>query len=84
MIRTLAIAAAFALAAGSASAQKLDAKGQCRDAQGKAAAASACKTAVTPAATTQKTSMTTAAHHCNTGKPCGNMCVPKYWTCKAK
>jgi len=43
MLRTLAIAAAFALAAGSASAQKLDANGKCHDASGKFAKAEVCK-----------------------------------------
>jgi len=87
MIRMLAIIAAFTLAAGSASAQTLDANGHCRDAHGKAAPASACKTAAAPAtkaATVQKASTGPAPHHCITGKPCGKMCVPKYWSCKAK
>ena len=45
MFRTLAIAAAFALAAGAASAQKIDAKGHCHDAKGKMAPMSVCKPA---------------------------------------
>jgi hypothetical protein len=87
MIRTLAIIAAFTLAAGSASAQKLDAKGRCVDAHGKPAPASACKSpapAAASAATVQKASTAAAPHHCITGKPCGQMCIPDYWTCKAK
>jgi hypothetical protein len=43
MLRTLAIVAALALAAGSASAQKIDAKGKCHDASGKFAKMEVCK-----------------------------------------
>ena len=43
MLRTLAIVAALALAAGSASAQKLDKNGRCHDASGKFAKAEVCK-----------------------------------------
>jgi hypothetical protein len=43
MFRTLAIVAAFALAAGSVSAQKLDANGKCHGADGKFAKAEVCK-----------------------------------------
>jgi hypothetical protein len=43
MLRTLAIVAAFALAAGSASAQKIDAQGKCHGADGKFAKMEVCK-----------------------------------------
>ena len=43
MIRTLALVAAFALAAGSASAQKIDANGKCHAADGKFAKMEVCK-----------------------------------------
>jgi hypothetical protein len=57
MLRTLALVAAFALAAGSASAQKIDKNGRCHDAAGKFAKMEVCKgaggaatAAATPAA----------------------------------
>lgn len=65
MIRTLAIAATFALAAGAASAQRIDAKGHCHDAKGKMAAMSVCKPAAAPV----------KAPNCKKGKPCGNSCI---------
>jgi hypothetical protein len=43
MIRTLALAAVFALAAGSVSAQKIDAYGKCHGADGKFAKMDVCK-----------------------------------------
>ena len=49
MLRTLAIVAALALAAGSASAQKLDKNGKCHGADGKFAKMEVCKGAA-PAA----------------------------------
>ena len=49
MFRTLAIVAAFALAAGSASAQKIDANGKCHAADGKFAKMEVCKGAAAPA-----------------------------------
>lgn len=71
MLRTLTIVAAFALAAGSASAQKIDAKGHCHDAKGKMAAMSVCKATTT----------TTTTKQCKTGKPCGNACIAKDKVC---
>ncbi|THD74360.1 MAG: hypothetical protein E7812_18735 [Phenylobacterium sp.] len=65
MLRTLVIVAAFALAAGSASAQKIDAKGHCHDAKGKMASMSVCK----PADAAKK------APNCKKGKPCGGSCI---------
>jgi hypothetical protein len=55
MLRTLAIVAALALAAGTASAQKIDKNGRCHDAAGKFAKMEVCKgaggaAAATPAA----------------------------------
>ena len=50
MLRALAFAAALALAAGSASAQKIDANGKCHGPDGKFAKMEVCKGA-TPAAT---------------------------------
>jgi hypothetical protein len=73
MLRTLAIAAAFALAAGAASAQKIDAKGHCHDAKGKMAPMSVCKPAANAAAAAPK--------QCKTGKPCGNTCIAKDKVC---
>jgi hypothetical protein len=67
MLRTLAIAAAFALAAGAASAQKIDAKGHCHDAKGKMAPMSVCKPAAPDVAAKPK--------QCKKGKPCGNTCI---------
>jgi hypothetical protein len=67
MLRTLAIAAAFALAAGAASAQKIDAKGHCHDAMGKMAPMSVCKPAAAAPAANPK--------QCKKGKPCGNTCI---------
>jgi hypothetical protein len=49
MLRTLALAAVFALAASAGSAQKIDANGRCHDAKGKMAKMEVCKPA-TPAA----------------------------------
>lgn len=72
MLKTLAFTAAFALAAGAASAQKIDAKGHCHDAKGKMAAMSVCKPTVTATTTTKQ---------CKTGKPCGNSCIPKDKVC---
>lgn len=43
MLRTLAFVAVFALAAGTASAQKIDKNGRCHDAKGRFAAMSVCK-----------------------------------------
>jgi hypothetical protein len=43
MLKTLAIVAALALAAGSASAQKIDKNGKCHDASGKFAKMEVCK-----------------------------------------
>ena len=43
MLRTLAIVAAFALAATAADAQKIDANGKCHDAKGKFAKMEVCK-----------------------------------------
>lgn len=45
MLRTLAIVAAFALAAGSASAQTIDKNGKCRGTDGKFAKMEVCKAA---------------------------------------
>jgi hypothetical protein len=64
MLRTLAFAAALALAAGSASAQTLDAKGKCHDAKGRRAAMSVC----TPTALKK-------SPNCKKGKLCGNSCI---------
>lgn len=76
MLRTLAIAAAFALAASSAFAgdgggppYKLDAKGNCHGA--KAFADKALCSA--PA--------TGGAPNCKKGKPCGNSCIAKEKVC---
>jgi len=65
LLRTLAIAAALALAAGAASAQTIDAKGNCHDAKGKMAKMEVCKPA-TPSA---------GMPNCKKGKPCGNTCI---------
>ncbi len=43
LFRTIAIAAAFVLAAGAADAQKIDKNGKCHDAKGKFAPMSVCK-----------------------------------------
>jgi hypothetical protein len=51
MLRTLALVAAFALAAGTASAQKIDKNGRCHDARGRFATMSVCKGGATMAAT---------------------------------
>jgi hypothetical protein len=67
MFRTIAIAAALALAAGAASAQKIDAKGKCHDAKGHFAAMSVC---TPPAAATAK-----KPPNCKKGKLCGNSCI---------
>jgi hypothetical protein len=75
MLRTLALAAALALAAGAASAQTIDAKGKCHDAKGRMAALSVCKPAAAPA---------TTAKQCKTGKPCGNTCIAKDKVCHSK
>jgi hypothetical protein len=45
MLKTVAMFAAMALAAGSASAQKIDDKGKCHDASGKFAKMEVCKDA---------------------------------------
>ncbi len=45
MLKTLAIVAAFAVAAGSASAQKIDANGKCHGPDGKFAKMEVCKSA---------------------------------------
>ena len=45
MFRTIALVAALALAAASASAQTIDDKGKCHDASGKMAPMSACRPA---------------------------------------
>ncbi|MFC3068705.1 hypothetical protein [Phenylobacterium soli] len=50
MLRTLAIAAAFVLAAGAANAQKIDAKGKCHDAKGHFAKMEVCKGGAAPKA----------------------------------
>lgn len=74
MLRTLAIVAAFALAAGSASAQKIDANGRCHDASGKMAKMEVCKPPAAPA--------TSGKHpQCSKGKPCGNSCIAKDKVC---
>lgn len=75
MLKTLAISAAFVLAAGSVSAQTVDAKGHCHDAKGKMAPMSVCK----PAKPT--TTTTTTTKQCKTGKPCGNTCIAKDKVC---
>ena len=51
MLKTLAIAAALTLAAGSASAQKIDKNGRCHDAAGKFAKMEVCKGAGAASAT---------------------------------
>jgi hypothetical protein len=52
MFRTLALVAAFALAAGSASAQKIDKNGRCHDARGRFAKMEVCRGGAAPAAAT--------------------------------
>ena len=74
MLRTLAFAAALALAAGAASAQKIDAKGHCHDAKGKMAPMSVCKPAAPAAAAA-------TPKQCKKGKPCGNTCISVKDTC---
>jgi len=78
MLRTLAIAAAFALAAGAASAQKIDAKGRCHDAKGRMAAMSVCKPSAAAATTTK------APPKCVKGKLCGNTCISVKDVCHKK
>jgi hypothetical protein len=48
MFRTLALAAALALAAGAASAEHLDANGKCRDSKGHFAKMEVCKAPASP------------------------------------
>jgi hypothetical protein len=76
MLRTLAIVAAFVLAAGSASAAgtpHLDAKGKCRDDKGYVTQ-TLC---AAPAASAK-------APNCKKGKPCGNSCIAKDKECHIK
>ncbi len=65
MFRTLAIVAAFALAAGSATAQKIDANGRCHAANGQFAKAEVCggvsKSTTTTKTTAAKTETATTA-----------------------
>jgi hypothetical protein len=74
MLRTLTLVAALALAAGSVSAQTIDAKGNCHDAKGKMAKMEVCKPAA-PAA---------GAPNCKKGKPCGKTCIAMDKICHIK
>ena len=67
MLRTLTLAAALALAATSVCAQTIDAKGSCRDANGKMAKMALCKPTKARAA---------GPPNCKKGQACGNTCIP--------
>ena len=75
MLRTLAIVAALALAS-TASAQTLDAKGNCHGKDGKMAKMEVCKPAAAPA--------TAGAPNCKKGKPCGKTCIAMDKVCHIK
>jgi hypothetical protein len=75
MLRTLTLVAALALAAGSVSAQTIDAKGNCHAADGKMAKMEVCK----PAAAAKG-----GAPNCKKGKPCGKSCIAMDKECHIK
>ncbi len=74
MIRAIVLAAALALAS-TASAQTIDAKGNCHDAKGKMAKMEVCKPAAVPA---------TGGPNCKKGKPCGKTCIAMDKVCHIK
>ena len=76
MLRTLTLIAALALAATSASAQTIDAKGKCHAADGKMAKMEVCKPAAAPASG--------GAPNCKKGKPCGKACIAQDKVCHIK
>ena len=78
MFRTLTLIAALALAAGSVSAQTIDAKGKCHGADGKMAKMDVCKPAAAAAAPAG------GAPNCKKGKPCGKTCIAMDKVCHIK